>query len=61
MFSKGDKVLYVGTNVKILQDYGNQILEVIAVDQRNLRVVCRTQDNLQLVGVIPQELQRVAS
>lgn len=59
MFSKGDKVFYVGTNAKVRQDYGDQVLEIIAIDQRNLKIICRTQDNLQLVGVVPQELQQV--
>ena len=50
-FQKGDTVYYIGSDKKILQDYGKRALTVVAIDRVNRRLVCKTTNNYWLVGV----------
>lgn len=50
-FQKGDTVYYIGSDQKILQDYGKRALTVLAVDRVNQRLICKTTNNYWLVGV----------
>ncbi|NJO42424.1 MAG: hypothetical protein HC769_26320 [Cyanobacteria bacterium CRU_2_1] len=59
-FSVGDRVHYIGSNAKILTDYGNQELEIIALDVKTRRVVCQTvRLAQQVVGIAFEDLSKL--
>ncbi|NJL19953.1 MAG: hypothetical protein HC895_02655, partial [Leptolyngbyaceae cyanobacterium SM1_3_5] len=56
---EGDWVRYVGSNLKIQQDYGNQDLRITAIDLLNGIAVCDTKIGSRLVGVALHELHKL--
>jgi len=59
-FQQGDLVRYIGQNLKIQQDYGNQDLRIIAIDPISKIAVCSTKIGQCLVGVPLCELHRAS-
>jgi hypothetical protein len=57
-FNVGDRVYYTGSDAKILSDYGNQALEIIALDAKTRRVVCQTVRLAQVVGIVFEDLSK---
>ncbi|WP_421658892.1 hypothetical protein [Leptothermofonsia sp. ETS-13] len=57
-FKVGDRVYYTGSDAKILSDYGNQALEIIALDAKTRQVVCQTVCLAQVVGIAFEELSK---
>lgn len=57
-FNVGDRVYYIGSDAKILSDYGNQALEIIALDAKTRRVVCQTVRLAQVVGIAFADLSK---
>lgn len=54
----GDRVYYTGADAKLLCDYGNQALEIIALDAKTRRVVCQTTRLEQVVGIAFDDLSK---
>ncbi|MFQ3615567.1 MAG: hypothetical protein SNJ57_03995 [Cyanobacteriota bacterium] len=57
-FKVGDRVYYIGSDAKIWFDYGNQVLEIIALDAKTRRVVCQTARLDQVVGIALEDLSK---
>jgi hypothetical protein len=58
-FNVGDRVYSIGSDAKILSDYGNQVLEIIALDAKTRRVVCQTVRLEQVVGIAFEDLSKL--
>ena len=56
-FNQGDCVRYIGTDPKIQQDYGNQDLQILAIDFVSETTVCKNKAGNCLVGVSYRDLQ----
>ncbi|MBD2464683.1 hypothetical protein H6G89_27125 [Oscillatoria sp. FACHB-1407] len=55
----GDWVQYVGTDPKLQQDYGNQTLQIRAINVISGIAVCNNEYGQQLVGVALDELRTI--
>ncbi len=57
--SQGDCVRYIGSDLRIQQDYGNQDLRIFAIDALSGIAVCENSAGNCLVGVSHHDLQLV--
>ncbi|NES95346.1 MAG: hypothetical protein F6K32_08960 [Desertifilum sp. SIO1I2] len=54
----GDCVQYVGSDLRIQQDYGNQELRILAIDRSGM-TVCEDKAGNRLVGVSSHHLKHL--
>ncbi|MBD2314158.1 hypothetical protein H6G20_21035 [Desertifilum sp. FACHB-1129] len=57
-FLQGDCVQYVGSDLRIQQDYGNQELRILAIDRSGM-TVCEDKAGNRLVGVSSHHLKHL--
>lgn len=58
-FILGGSVRYMGEDPKLQQDYGNQDLQIVAIDRISGIAVCDTAGGQRLVGIALRELKAV--
>lgn len=54
---QGNCVRYIGADPKVQQDYGDQDLQVIAIDSMSGIAICDNKRGQRLVGVAVRDLQ----
>lgn len=59
LLNVGDKVHYIGSDLKILNDYGTQELTILAISLVSGITVCQSREQTCLVGVPCCDLQRL--
>jgi len=57
-YQPGDRVYYVGSDSRVMQDYGRRELEIVSVSQMHRVAVCQTvTSGAKLVGVPLRDLE----